>query len=81
MRPADALEQRAKGSPWRASSLVGAVARPISRHPATVVRAAAKVPRFVGDVRPVPLKVITVTKGSSKGAELLVEEWTTKLKR
>lgn len=32
-------------------------------------------------VRPVPMKIIVITKAKSKGAQLMAEEWATKLKR
>lgn len=32
-------------------------------------------------VRPIPITVVTVAKGSSKGAELMAGEWADKLKR
>jgi hypothetical protein len=32
-------------------------------------------------VRPIPITLVTVGKGSSKGAELMAEEWADKLKR
>lgn len=32
-------------------------------------------------VRPVPISIITVGKGNSRGATLMAEEWLAKLKR
>jgi 23S rRNA (pseudouridine1915-N3)-methyltransferase len=33
------------------------------------------------DVRPVPIKIVTVSKDNSKGAQLMAQEWSTKISR
>lgn len=51
-----------------------------ARPPAAAAGQSAQKP-LARSVRPIPITIVTVAKGSSKGAELMAAEWADKLKR
>lgn len=61
------------------SSRPGASIRTLAIAVAAAISSSSK-DRY-GDIRPMPIKIITVSKGASRSATELAEEWTAKLRR